>query len=404
MVSPPRSSTQARGPSAQSEIPTSSSHRIPPDISIFPETDNIDDGPPPPYTPAANPGEETVGLGPRRPFQQPSPLPSSSLHPYSEPRPHSNWQSPYIQPSPTGPGSNSGLYVQPAPWQTRQQYHQRQQPSGGLLGALFDTVRDIADVVSGAHDERLTASRTANAGAYAAPYASSNSLYAPPPGPPPVHPPLPPRAASTPPRSPPSTVPDDGSPTRTPVPGHPLLRDGKLLVYPKDHLCVKCKNTGYKNYDPSHPCRKCWEKYGKAYTGALSYTPWSSSGNDRRMQRPLPKFVPPHLTQPSPGSSWVPTSASQPPYGAHPPPPQHPQHNRSISQPHLPDSGPSYYVLNPLCPRDAPPVPHAIPVSPGDPRLGGRLCMRCGGDGIRTVFLIDDVTCDTCGGTGRVWM
>ena len=238
MVSPPTPPPRspARGPSAR----TSTSHRTPPDASMFPETDNFDDDLPPPYTPAANPGEETVGLGPRRPFQQQPLLSSSSLHPYSNQPPHSSWQSPYIQPSPTGRGPSPGLFAQPglAPWQTRQQYPQRQQASGGILGALFDTVRDIADVVSGAHDER---SRSANAGAYAAPYASTNSLYAPPPGPPgPAHQPLPPRAASTPPRSPPSTVPDDGSPTRTPVPGHPLLRDGKLLVYPRDHLCVKC--------------------------------------------------------------------------------------------------------------------------------------------------------------------
>ena len=160
------------------------------------------------------------------------------------------------------------------------------------------------------------------------------------------------------------------------------------------------KNTGYKNYDPSHPCRKCWEKYAKPYTGALTYTPWSPSGNDPRMQRALPKFVPPHL------STGSPTHGSQPPYGSYPRPPQHPQHNRSISQPHhVPSSGsgPSYYVMNPLSPYDTPPVPHAIPIEPGDPRLGGRLCMRCGGAGIRTVMLIDLTTCDNCDGTGRVW-
>lgn len=247
---PPRSPIS--GPSFQSAIQTSSSHGIPPDIlSTPPIAENIDDDlPPPPYTPAAIVGEETVGLGPLRPFQRPPPIPPSSLHPPPDSRHHSNWPLPsaqLLQPSPTGMGSNSGFRMQPeprlgvAPWQTQQQYRQRQNAGGGLLGALFDTVRDIADAVSGTHDERMMASRRANVGAYAAPYSNTGTLYAPPPVPPvQMHEPLPPRPVSTPPRSPPSTVPDDGSPTRTPVPGHPLLRSGHLLVYPRDHLCVKC--------------------------------------------------------------------------------------------------------------------------------------------------------------------
>lgn len=99
---------------------------------------------------------------------------------------------------------------------------------------LFDTVREIADAVSGPHDDRMMASQRANAGAYAAPYSSTGTVYAPPPQPPP-------RPASAPPHSPPPMVPDDGSPTRTPVPGHPLLRHGTLLVYPKDYVCAKCE-------------------------------------------------------------------------------------------------------------------------------------------------------------------
>jgi hypothetical protein len=37
-----------------------------------------------------------------------------------------------------------------------------------------------------------------------------------------------------------STIPDDGRPTQTPVPGHPLLRDNKILVYPAGYECDKC--------------------------------------------------------------------------------------------------------------------------------------------------------------------
>lgn len=176
-----------------------------------------------------------------------------------------------------------------------------------------------------------------------------------------------------------------------------------------DDVCIHRragKNTGYKDYDPSHPCRKCWDKYGRPYTGALTYTPWSPSQNDPRMQRPLPRFVPPHLASSSSRPPLEPYSTSRSPRGLFPPPPQHPHHSRSISQPHLysEGSGPSYYVMNPLSPPDAPPVPDAIPVAPGDPRLGGRRCMRCGGAGVQTMMLFDVSMCDTCGGTGRVWM
>ena len=37
-----------------------------------------------------------------------------------------------------------------------------------------------------------------------------------------------------------TTVDDDNRPTTKPTPGHPLLRDGKILVYPKGHTCSKC--------------------------------------------------------------------------------------------------------------------------------------------------------------------
>lgn len=46
------------------------------------------------------------------------------------------------------------------------------------------------------------------------------------------------------------------SPTTTPTQGQPLLNSNQLLVYPAGEACVKCRNTGYKQHDPSHPCRK----------------------------------------------------------------------------------------------------------------------------------------------------
>ena len=42
-----------------------------------------------------------------------------------------------------------------------------------------------------------------------------------------------------------SAIPDDGRPTRTPVPGHPLLNSGKTLVYPAGYECHKCMSLPF---------------------------------------------------------------------------------------------------------------------------------------------------------------
>lgn len=47
----------------------------------------------------------------------------------------------------------------------------------------------------------------------------------------------------------------DNRPTSIPTPGRPLLKDGMLLVYPRGYMCKKCHNTGFKQSDPSHPCK-----------------------------------------------------------------------------------------------------------------------------------------------------
>lgn len=72
----------------------------------------------------------------------------------------------------------------------------------------------------------------------------SLSQYAPPSGPPP---PLPQRPRTTSPThgssSGSGSRPNDGRPTQVPTPGHPLMRDGKVLVYPNGYVCDKCKLT-----------------------------------------------------------------------------------------------------------------------------------------------------------------
>ncbi|KAH9988549.1 hypothetical protein BJV77DRAFT_1021401 [Russula vinacea] len=180
----------------------------------------------------------------------------------------------------------------------------------------------------------------------------------------------------------------DGRPTTTPTPGHPLLRNGKTLVYPETYLCPKCtfltpsstcryprlspqmrkgQNTGYKNYDPSHPCRKCWDRFSKPFTSILASSPWGSQGSGamsqsergRTFQRPLPAFKPPQVQPPRPMP------------GAYP-------------------------QLSP------PVMQSATVVMPGDPRIGGRLCWRCGGRGVTPFLIFDEITCDTCMGIGRL--
>jgi hypothetical protein len=115
---------------------------------------------------------------------------------------------------------------------------------GGLVGALIGTVRGAVDVVSGIHDEQMRNMQQSQAGVYAAPYPTSSSSGMPQSTYTPSYQggqgsvPGIPSAQPTPPRD----VPDDGSPTRTPAPGHPLLNNGQLLVYPnKDYICVKCQ-------------------------------------------------------------------------------------------------------------------------------------------------------------------
>jgi hypothetical protein len=102
---------------------------------------------------------------------------------------------------------------------------------------------------------------------------SLSSVHNPPPGPPPPRFAPPPGVPPPGPSSGSSSNRNDGRPTTIPTPGRPLQNKGRVLVYPAGHECRKCgfegifshidsthrhtgNNTGYKNYDPSHPCKK----------------------------------------------------------------------------------------------------------------------------------------------------
>ncbi|KLO06526.1 hypothetical protein SCHPADRAFT_687519 [Schizopora paradoxa] len=251
--------------------------------------------------------------------------------------------------------------------------------------------------------------------------------YAPPPGPPPgQRPPTsprnpPPSSASSAQYAPPAGPPpsrasnDDGKPTSSPTPGRPYLNKGRVLVYPAGHECRKCLNTGYKHFDPSHPCRKCWERYGKPYAGAIVSAPWdapASSASRLQYQRPLPTFRPPHLrhqhsrSQPSllspsdlPSSPNVLRSSRSSMYaGDYPGAQARAQGQQLQPQAQMQAGRPGAFNIS----RGTPP-PGATVVRPGDPRIGGRLCWRCGGDGMVSFLIFDLETCPICRGVGRVF-
>lgn len=189
------------------------------------------------------------------------------------------------------------------------------------------------------------------------------------------------------------------------------MNNGRVLVYPQGYECSKCNNTGYKHLDPSNPCMKCWSKYAKPFAGPLTYAPWGTpNANGNNFQQPLPALP-------------------QGPAGAprFPPPPQHAAVVRSASTSRagypgaaahatgipmanggfLPAAGFAGPFHSPPAPGPSTayaraPPPGATVVRPGDPRIGGKLCWRCGGRGT-TTFIIFEETCNVCDGLGRTF-
>jgi len=364
---PPRPSSSPTGP----PLPSNRSQTD----DVISSTDGISESAPPAYslTPDVGGGELVVEQGPRRPFQRaPEPLLQLSTPPSQQQQQH--LQPPQPQPPQFVPPSG------PPPSRP-----------GRPNSQLSDFAQDFYNNSGGASTSPPAAQQQ-----------PQQPRYAPPPGPPP---PRRPRAASTS-SGAGSTAPpaSDGRPTTTPTPGHPLLRNGKTLVYPENYLCQKCtfrtscptycsptvygpktrkgQNTGYKNYDPSHPCRKCWDRFSKPFTSALASSPWgdhasgsgSQSQHNRTYQRPLPAFKPPQAQAQMPG---------------HYPP-------RSPTGVQSPNSRPI------ATPYGGVPPPGSTVVLPGDPRIGGRLCWRCGGRGTTPFLIFDEMTCETCGGIGRL--
>jgi hypothetical protein len=175
-------------------------------------------------------------------------------------------------------------------------------------------------------------------------------------------------------------------------------------------------NTGYKAYDPSNPCRKCWEKHSKPYSGPIIYSSWGSGPSNRQRPllnsrssatdpgRSLSRSISSIVNQVRddlssyPGNSArcsIPPSYSQanpsPRNTSAPPPSSHTRHwSDSTSTP-----------VNSWS-HSAWPTP-AVVLQPGDPRIGGQLCRHCDGTGKTLGFLLlSERPCGACGGTGRL--
>ncbi|KAJ7728511.1 hypothetical protein B0H16DRAFT_1665496 [Mycena metata] len=395
---------------------------------------------PPAYTtrPDVYQGESTVEFGPSRPFQ-PAPRPpqnSPQTQASASPAP-SLWQQ--------LTGQMSGMSIQSAPppsssgWSTAYPGRQQQSPPQMHVQPppqpqrppptthLSEFARDFYATTNVPPSGFSDVSGARGAGASAPGYPPPPS--APPPG---------------------AGVPDDGRPTTMPVPGHPLLHEGKLLVYPPHHECYKCNNTGYKHGDPAHPCTKCWSRYARPYAGAVasSFPPPSSSSpsapaasssafaapntGSTTFQRPLPRLY---------ASSRAPSPGAHSSRSAYPPSPSglYPErdlvfdggrrHGRSRSAGSLRrgegllgsirrevedalHGGPGSVYRNNNAPGGYPVIggrggggypPPGVVYAPGDVRMGGTPCWRCGGRGTLSFLVFETVPCGVCRGVGRVF-
>ncbi|KAH8111739.1 hypothetical protein DFH11DRAFT_1745467 [Phellopilus nigrolimitatus] len=427
--------------------------------------------PPPAYTPAANPydGEATVEYGPHRPFHAAPaapPLPrqftgmsyqgshfvtpqtteSMPMAPNStggwgeypgqgggRTGPGRNIRPPPRHPSVSGRGIEPRVSSAPAPSSSRLSDFARDfyaaTPDDRLIDREPSPTPSNASSGEPSHPEHFERVRppAGTSSSYAPPTGPPPPQFSPPNGPPPSTGPVSnaplPASPYRPPSEPPTPRPsriapnpaEEWKPTNSPTPGRPLLNKGRFLLYPTGHECRKCLNTGYKNFDPSHPCRKCWEKYAKPYSGAYVYAPRS-----QQSQRPLPSFRPPHLrhehsrSQPylpnspllSPNSNLSRSQSAYRPCSSpiSGPPGGYP--GRAVSNP-----GPSGFAPPPPPPMQIPPVnivrgpppPGSMVVGPGDSRIGGRMCWRCEGSGTVSFLIFDVMNCPVCDGLGRTF-
>ncbi|KAG8959729.1 hypothetical protein FRC03_007546 [Tulasnella sp. 419] len=173
---------------------------------------------PPPYTasPDYRTGEQLLELGPARPFQNRRPV-----LPPQQPR--------YVAPNPTGRSGGS--------WSASVNGVNEHYTGSSRFGANGSSsswamfpgtlIQNITGVLNSPYLQPQSTGRSASRSHPEL----STTLYEPPSG-------RPPRSNESGLRS---SDPDDGTPTTVPTPGRPLLRNGKVLVYPQGYECPKCE-------------------------------------------------------------------------------------------------------------------------------------------------------------------
>lgn len=268
-------------------------------------------------------------------------------------------------------------------------------------------------------------------------YASNGSSYIPPlPPRQPVASPQPQQTyRPTPSTSPPMQQPNYGAPSSTVGSTQRLYQPHtpptppSLLNYPPGFWCNKCNNTGYKRMDK--PCRQCWDRFsvvGSAprltnselvHQGGFPVPPPSISNGPYSAPLAPPPSQPfqayptlhnsvvDHSPPVSPG--WASAHQPYPASGySHPHPPQFQQPQPWPS--YGPGPGPvhnhgfpgHYQYQQALSQPIMQPPQAPLVVQPGDPRIGGYLCRRCGGSGRVDTWFLGDELCSTCQGLGRV--
>lgn len=186
------------------------------------DTSGLLDELPPAYTPSPDTrqGESTIEFGPHRPFHSPPPRP---IHQSHRPRPGQMGQLPTLWTQLTG---QAPISTGSSSWSSYPGRRNRllQPEYTGYMGSHTPSQSSSLLEVPRVPTPPPTATSEFAREFYAAGAGDAQVPYSAPPGPPPSSPNM-----------------SNPEPTTSPKPGHPLLRDGKLLVYPSGYECPKCE-------------------------------------------------------------------------------------------------------------------------------------------------------------------